>query len=510
VSAPASLGWLARHELRLAWRDALFMLRGGGRRHAAWAAVAVVAFAIVLHGIAYGLLHATIGPAWHPDKAFLLAMTGSGFLAWTLLLSQAMETVTRGFYVRADLDLILSSPVSAWRVFAVRIAAIAVTTIGMAALLAGPMINVAAALGGPRYLLGYGMLVAMGGSATAVAVFATVVLFRLVGAKRARLVAQIVAAVVGAGFVVGIQAAAIVSQGSFSRFDLFRSPRWVAAAPDLASLAWWPARAALGDPSALAAILGGALVVFAATTVWLAPAFATNALSVAGLPGETAAGSSAERVFRPRSRDAALRWKEWTLLRRDPWLVSQSLMQLLYLLPPALMLWHNFGAGSGGLVMLVPVLVMAAGQLAGGLAWLALSGEDAPDLVASAPIAAAAVTRAKIASVMGAVALPILPIALAMAFAAPVVAAIALAGSALAGIGASLVQLVFKAPSSRSQFRRRQTASRVATFAEAFLSISVAAAAGLAAGGLWLLALAPLAVAVAIPLACRAILGRPR
>ena len=65
-------------------------------------------------------------------------------------------------------------------------------------------------------------------------------------------------------------------------------------------------------------------------------------------------------------------------------------MQMLYLLPPALLLWRNFGDDAGALVVLVPVLVMAAGQLAGGLAWLAISGEDAPDLVATAPVAAAA------------------------------------------------------------------------------------------------------------------------
>ena len=81
-----------------------------------------------------------------------------------------------------------------------------------------------------------------------------------------------------------------------------------------------------------------------------------------------------------------LRQKEWTLLLRDPWLVSQTLMQLLYLLPPALLLWRSYGEGTGALVVLVPVLVMAAGQLAGGLAWLAISGEDAPDLVATAPV----------------------------------------------------------------------------------------------------------------------------
>ena len=52
------------------------------------------------------------------------------------------------------------------------------------------------------------------------------------------------------------------------------------------------------------------------------------------------------------------------------------------------MLWRAFGSHSDDLVLLVPVLVMAAGQLAGGLAWLAISGEDAPDLVATAPIPA--------------------------------------------------------------------------------------------------------------------------
>src|SRR4029077_20498875 len=92
--------------------------------------------------------------------------------------------------------------------------------------------------------------------------------------------------------------------------------------------------------------------------------------------------------FRPRSPAAVLRRKEWTLLRRDPWLVSQTLMQILYLLPPALMLWRSYGEGTGALIVLVPVLVMAAGQLAGGLAWLAISGEDAPDLVATAPVLA--------------------------------------------------------------------------------------------------------------------------
>ena len=88
------------------------------------------------------------------------------------------------------------------------------------------------------------------------------------------------------------------------------------------------------------------------------------------------------------------------LLRRDPWLVSQTLMQLLYLVPPALMLWRSFADSSWRIVLITPVIVMAAGQLAGGLAWLTISGEDAADLVATAPLPASRVIRAKIEVVL--------------------------------------------------------------------------------------------------------------
>ena len=46
-------------------------------------------------------------------------------LAWSLMLSQAMESVTRAFYARGDLELILTSPAASERLFAVRIAAMA-------------------------------------------------------------------------------------------------------------------------------------------------------------------------------------------------------------------------------------------------------------------------------------------------------------------------------------------------------------------------------------------------
>jgi ABC-2 type transport system permease protein len=191
--------------------------------------------------------------------------------------------------------------------------------------------------------------------------------------------------------------------------------------------------------------------------------------------------SRAGSFFRRRSAKRTLRRKEWILLWRDPWLVSQTLMQLLYLVPPAVLLWRSFGDDSGALSLLVPVLVMAAGQLAGGLAWLTISGEDAPDLVASAPVAAGTIVRAKIEAVMGGVAIVFAPFIVALAIASPFHAIVAASGIMVAAAASTAIQFWFRAQAKRSHFRRRQTASRVATFAEAFSSIAWAATAALAA-----------------------------
>jgi ABC-2 type transport system permease protein len=149
------------------------------------------------------------------------------------------------------------------------------------------------------------------------------------------------------------------------------------------------------------------------------------------------------------------------------------------------MLWKSFSADRGALVLLVPVLVMAAGQLAGGLAWLAISGEDAPDLVRTAPVPAHAVIRAKVEAVLGVIALVFALFLLPLAVTMPYFALTAAFGIAAAAPSAIAIQLWFRTQARRSQFRRRQTSSRMATFAEAFSSITWAATAALAAAALW-------------------------
>jgi ABC-2 type transport system permease protein len=173
------------------------------------------------------------------------------------------------------------------------------------------------------------------------------------------------------------------------------------------------------------------------------------------------------------------------LVRRDPWLMSQTLMQILYLLPPALILWLSFGDNLSSLLIVVPILVMASGQLAGGLSWLVVSGEDAPDLVASAPIPARAIILAKIEFVLGGVAVVVAPLLVALALAAPAFAAVAALGIAISASSGTLIQFWFRDPSRRHGMRRRQMPSRLATVAEALSAILWAGTAALVAAGSW-------------------------
>ena len=180
---------------------------------------------------------------------------------------------------------------------------------------------------------------------------------------------------------------------------------------------------------------------------------------------------------------ARLRRKEWKLLLRDKWLLSQTLMQLFYLIPPAYMLWQGFGGGNSIAIVVVPVIVMASGQLAGGLAWLAISGEDAPELVTTAPVSAGQVIRAKVEAVLTGVGLIALPLVLLVGVISTKAALIAAVCITLSVVSATAIQLWFKGQAKRSNFRRRQTSSRMATMAEAFSSILWAGTAGLWVGG---------------------------
>jgi len=518
VSRPGTYSWFARHEARLAWRDWLSLMTAGRRRRARTVAIGFIVFAFAVHGLAYLMLGSATNLRGPVDTHVLVIISFVLALVWSLMLSQAMESVTRAFYARGDLELILTSPAAAARLFAVRATAIAVTVLFLALVLGAPFINVLAWYGGAHWLGAYAVAVALAMDAVALAIVITMALFRAIGPRRTRGIAQVIAAVVGAAFVIGMQFAAILSFGGMPRMAVLQLAALVKDAPDADSALWWPARAFLGESLPLVALLGVSIAALAVAVRLFAPRFgrlalATTGLAPAGLApaglapaglapaGLAPAGLGPVRLanftmprrrrqsrFRSGSPMQALRRKEWTLLWRDPWLMSQTLMQLLYLLPPAFLLWRGTYAGDGTSALLVPVLIVAAGQLGGGLAWLAVSGEDAPELIASAPVSQARILWAKAQAVLGGIAVIFAPLGVALAITAPFAALVACVGVAVAAGSATAIQYWFRTQARRSLFRRRQTSSRVATIAEALASIGWAGTGALAAAGLWLAA----------------------
>ena len=493
MSRPGTIPWLASHELRLGFRDWLSLMTAGRRRKLRNVVIVLAIFGVVMHLVAWPMVERYADA--RPDLPTLVIVSGILLLSFSLLLSQGMESVTRAFYARADLDLILTAPVAPQKVFAVRIARIAVAIAAMAMAISVPFVNVLAMSGGAHWLAAYGVVGAMGAIAASLGVALTVALFRLIGPRRTRFVAQVLAAVIGAAFLIGLQVVAILSFGSLSRLAPLQSPWLLSHVPGAESAVWVPARAALGDPLALLGLLLLALALLGMTIAAFSPRFGDHAIAASGVSQGVV--RQRHRGFRRHSPKQMLRRKEWLLLARDPWLMSQTLMQILYLLPPALLLWRSFHDSATALIVLVPVIVMAAGQLAGGLAWLSISGEDAPDLVATAPITARSILSAKIEAVMITIAVIFAPFIAGLAVASPWAAGVAGAGVLVAAAAATDIQLCFRVQARRSHFRRRQTSSRIATFAEAFSSISWAGAAALAAAGTWF-ALAPTVIALGI------------
>ena len=243
--------WFARHEWRLAWRDWRILMVNQGKRRNLFLAIGVIALTALLHLIASFVLHPETELIVAPSKRALVLITAILAMAWTLMLSQAMEAVTRAFYTRADLELILSSPVPAWRLFAVRIVAMAITVMMLSLLIAAPFINVLTWRNGAAWLAAYPAMAGLAWLAVAAAVLIMVAMFRLIGPKRTRFIAQVAAAIIGAIFVIGLQFAAILSAGSMDRIAFLESAAMTRHAPEPDCLSPLPRARRRGTPASI-------------------------------------------------------------------------------------------------------------------------------------------------------------------------------------------------------------------------------------------------------------------
>ncbi|HEX9448808.1 MAG TPA: hypothetical protein VF920_12545, partial [Dongiaceae bacterium] len=101
-------GFLWRHEARLARRDLVYLLTAGHRWHLRSVLLVGAIGFVLMHLIAYGMVGRQAGLTLAADVGTYISLTGTIILSFFLLLSQALERVTRLFYGQGDLDLIAS------------------------------------------------------------------------------------------------------------------------------------------------------------------------------------------------------------------------------------------------------------------------------------------------------------------------------------------------------------------------------------------------------------------
>jgi ABC-2 type transport system permease protein len=475
--APGSTLWLVAHELRLDWRRRI--QPRPGRRAALWLTAGFPLF-LMLVSVPLGRALRHYQVTVEPVSAMVACAGLAGY--FTLMLSQTLGAAVDMLYERGDLDLMLASPIAPRRVLMVRCVAIAFRAFSVFGFFTVPPLVVIAWIGHPEWLAAIGVIFALALAAAGLGLLLASDLLRMLGARRTRTVAHVLAAVIGAFFFLLTQVRSIL--GGEQAASLSQEIARIARSPDFHPPPGfdWPLRAMIGEPLPLLALLAICSGLFLLATAWLGPRFAADMAQAAGAAAPRRR-TAAPRAFIAGAFPATLQ-KELRLIARDPTLLLQVLVRVLYLLPLGFIALRNtHGQDSLALAGAAAALTFMANQVAGSLAWITISAEEAPEVLASAPAPISLIRRAKMAAVILVVSGLLAPVLLPLIVLAPVAGLAASAGCAAAMLSAVLLNTWWQRPAKRSEFRNRRNTSWFVTVAELGLGLLIGGATGLFAAG---------------------------
>ncbi|MGJ3246151.1 MAG: hypothetical protein ACFE0I_08760 [Elainellaceae cyanobacterium] len=394
INAPVgSLPWLIYHELLLWWRD----VSGHRGTKVWWIGLGAVAL-VFISGIwlALSSVRPTLTASELPDAAIWIV---TGVLGVLLVYGfiQGMNQGVKVLFDRGDLDLLLSSPVSDKVIFASRLLSLALTIFLGFSLVLIPVTLGALLLWIPRLLGIYPTLVSLSLIAASLSMLITLGLVHWLGARKARTIAQIVAGGITALLVLLSQLPNLLSSSDIDlspvrdRLEALTS----SAFANTSSWIWFPARAVFFDPVAVGLMLaiGGAIA-------W-GTVEALHQRFVASTQQTTTS------LHRPSNRQprafqaSGLRLcilKEWKIIRRNPYLIAQTLFQLIFLIPAAIILLRGDGQGLAidPSASIATVSVLIGGGLTINLTRIVVAGEEATTLLKSSPIQSATLRRGKL------------------------------------------------------------------------------------------------------------------
>ncbi len=447
--APGGFAWLALHEIRLAWR---MRPRKGATR---W-----LGYVLMAAWLAFGCFLGWILRD-EPIPQLPQIMTGvlaGSIVALSLMTTQAIIGSQRTLYENGDLDLLFSAPIEGRTVLLAKLLGIAGSIALTYAVLLLTLVLPVAVLGHPQLFGLVALLIALALAAAAIGLGITLALARLAGPRAARTVGQIAAALLGGAFFLISQLASHGDKRQSSVSILFE--RFTEQGVGNSGLSGLPGHAAFGDPVAVIVLLGLGVALFTLAGVTLQRMFLSGYQEGGTrLSRAKPTGRATNRLFHASLFQSVFA-KEWRLLLRDPALIFQILLRLIYLAP---IVFVAFGQKQH--LPMAPGLafasVLIAGQLVGSFAWLTVSAEDAPDLIAVAPVTKNAIDRVKLMAAF-AMAAPmgvILPVAI--AFQTLPGALVTLACTAIAGAAAGFIELKLGKPGQRAAFAKRRSGSVV-------------------------------------------------
>jgi ABC-2 type transport system permease protein len=391
MNTVGSLPWLIRNELRLAWRALTAKTKPW-----VWVLLIVLGLMVVIVPVFFLAqdIRGKLAFQGTPPSIALVLAQGISLILFTLLLSGTIASSVEALFERGDLDLLVSSPLDSKVIFAARALSVALKTfIGSLALIL--LAVIAGLILGIWQILGLiPLLAAISLIASAFGMLLTLGLVRLIGARRAKTVAQVLSAVVGAAIYLSSQSFRFLGDSSTTSgiagwlVKLFRGN------VDTSSLWWLPAKAAFLDPIGTIAMLA-----LGAVLLWFTTNLVHNTF-ILGTQTATTGGGKRLMATSPTSSKPVkfasgltriVMNKEWRLIARDPYLISQLGLQMLYLLPAIFVFWQPgntkfsmFGSSFTSYAINV-FIVMLGGTLISRLTQIIVAGEEAPELLAMSP-----------------------------------------------------------------------------------------------------------------------------
>lgn len=473
---PGSPAWLMHHECRLALYE-LGSSKSGQKKKRGMSVFGfgVLALMYIFFHFGIWLIMRKLPPLGKEVPENLLMGAGLALLViFSFMLSIGLSRSVRALFERGDLDLLLSSPLSSKTIFVIRLAGIVFSVGVWFFILLTPLANIGLLLGQWRWLGIYPALLGMSVTAAALAMMLTLFLVKSIGVRRTLTAAQILGAVTGAGMF-------IISQlfgnlGSELRENILQHVMpWVQPGGilDAASAFWLPARALFGSVPAMAGFSLFSLTCFLLTVQLTHQFFVRGVQQAVGhsRPANPVHTGGRIRVSFSRSVQTTIVLKEWRLISRDPNLISQVLLQLLYITP----LFLGILKAKTILPGVAGALIFLAGSLTSSLTWIIVVAEDAPELLRSAPVKSADVLRGKLIAAIAPVLLLIAPVVIWLLLHGLLLGMAVLVSTSAAMLSSSLIHLWLSKPANRSQFARRGRGHILPSLLEAMSSLSWAA-----------------------------------